>query len=126
MERFVRRENIRRYRKLLRETDDEAERRHILMLLKEEEQKARADQLNGACVSGERPGGFNGRGRKWREFTDTVKAANPVRFSKTTTQCAPRWRKGWDSNPRGSVNPLAVFKTAALNRSATLPSLDNA
>jgi hypothetical protein len=31
------------------------------------------------------------------------------------------WRKGWDSNPRGSVNPLAVFKTAALNRSATLP-----
>jgi len=46
MERFVRRENIRRYRKLLRETDDEAERRHILMLLKEEEQKARADQLN--------------------------------------------------------------------------------
>jgi hypothetical protein len=32
------------------------------------------------------------------------------------------WRKGWDSNPRGSVNPLAVFKTAALNRSATLPN----
>src|SRR3974377_2253577 len=32
------------------------------------------------------------------------------------------WRKGWDSNPRGSVNPLAVFKTAALNRSAALPS----
>jgi site-specific DNA recombinase len=31
------------------------------------------------------------------------------------------WRKGWDSNPRGSVNPLAVFKTAALNHSATLP-----
>src|SRR5262249_30578550 len=31
-------------------------------------------------------------------------------------------RKGWDSNPRGSVNPLAVFKTAALNHSATLPS----
>src|SRR5262245_41264160 len=32
-----------------------------------------------------------------------------------------KWRKGWDSNPRGSVNPLAVLKTAALNRSATLP-----
>jgi hypothetical protein len=32
------------------------------------------------------------------------------------------WRKGWDSNPRGSVNPLAVFKTAALNHSATLPN----
>src|SRR5207248_328858 len=34
---------------------------------------------------------------------------------------AALWRKGWDSNPRGSVNPLAVFKTAALNHSATLP-----
>ena len=33
------------------------------------------------------------------------------------------WRKGWDSNPRGSVNPLAVFKTAALNHSATLPTV---
>jgi hypothetical protein len=32
-----------------------------------------------------------------------------------------RWRKGWDSNPRGSVNPLPVFKTGALNHSATLP-----
>jgi hypothetical protein len=32
------------------------------------------------------------------------------------------WRKGWDSNPRGSANPLAVFKTAALNHSATLPN----
>jgi hypothetical protein len=31
------------------------------------------------------------------------------------------WRKGWDSNPRGSVNPLPVFKTGALNHSATLP-----
>ena len=34
-------------------------------------------------------------------------------------------RKGWDSNPRGSVNPLAVFKTAALNHSATLPYRSN-
>jgi hypothetical protein len=33
-----------------------------------------------------------------------------------------RWRKGWDSNPRGSVNPLPVFKTGALNHSATLPT----
>jgi murein endopeptidase len=32
------------------------------------------------------------------------------------------WRKGWDSNPRGSVTPLPVFKTGALNRSATLPT----
>src|SRR4029079_5841838 len=31
-----------------------------------------------------------------------------------------RWRKGWDSTPRGSVNPLPVFKTGALNHSATL------
>ena len=40
-------------------------------------------------------------------------------------QIRPRsacWRKGWDSNPRGSVNPLAVFKTAALSHSATLPN----
>src|SRR3977135_3416298 len=35
------------------------------------------------------------------------------------------WRKGWDSNPRGSVNPLPVFKTGALNHSATLPSEAN-
>jgi site-specific DNA recombinase len=33
-----------------------------------------------------------------------------------------KWRKGWDSNPRGASRPLAVFKTAALNHSATLPS----
>ena len=32
------------------------------------------------------------------------------------------WRNGWDSNPRGSANPLAVFKTAAFNHSATLPN----
>ena len=31
------------------------------------------------------------------------------------------WRKGWDSNPRGPLRALAVFKTAALNHSATLP-----
>ena len=34
------------------------------------------------------------------------------------------WRKGWDSNPRGTLRPLAVFKTAALNHSATLPHND--
>src|SRR6266536_1383023 len=33
------------------------------------------------------------------------------------------WRKGWDSNPRGPLRALAVFKTAALNHSATLPAL---
>ena len=39
MERFLRRENIKRYRKLLRETKDEARRRAIQKLLIEEEQK---------------------------------------------------------------------------------------
>ena len=46
-----------------------------------------------------------------------VKPATPgVRSSVLT------WRKGWDSNPRESFRPLPVFKTGALNRSATLPS----
>ena len=39
MERFIRRENIKRYRKLLREAKDDAERRRILKLLAEEERK---------------------------------------------------------------------------------------
>ena len=39
MERFIRRENIKRYRKLLLEAKDEAERRRIQKLLMEEEQK---------------------------------------------------------------------------------------
>ena len=39
MEGFVRRENIRRYRKLLREVEDEPGRRLIRKLLLEEEQK---------------------------------------------------------------------------------------
>lgn len=39
MERFVRRENIKRYRKLLLEAKDDAERRLIQKLLTEEEQK---------------------------------------------------------------------------------------
>jgi hypothetical protein len=42
MERFVRRENIKRYRKLLLEAKDEAERRLIQKLLMEEEQKRTA------------------------------------------------------------------------------------
>lgn len=37
MESFVRRENIKRYRKLLREVQDEATRRRILKLLAEAE-----------------------------------------------------------------------------------------
>jgi len=39
MERFLRRENIKRYRRLLREAKDEAGRRLIQKLLSEEEQK---------------------------------------------------------------------------------------
>jgi hypothetical protein len=43
MERFIRRENIKRYRKLLRDAKDEAERRLIQKLLIEEEQKEVAE-----------------------------------------------------------------------------------
>jgi hypothetical protein len=39
MERFIRRENIKRFRKLLLEAKDDAERRRIQQLLIEEEQK---------------------------------------------------------------------------------------
>src|SRR5262249_49539725 len=45
----------------------------------------------------------------------------PQKFLKKYNNYNYLWRKGRDSNPRGSVNPLAVFKTAALNHSATLP-----
>ncbi len=41
MERFIRSENIRRYRDLLKRTTDEAERRRVLKLLDEELQKHR-------------------------------------------------------------------------------------
>jgi hypothetical protein len=39
MERFIRRENIKRFRKLVLEVKDDAERRRIQQLLIEEEQK---------------------------------------------------------------------------------------
>jgi len=39
MDRFVRRENIKHYRELLKTEKDEAERRRILKLLAEEQQK---------------------------------------------------------------------------------------
>jgi hypothetical protein len=42
MERFIRRENIKRFRKLLLEAKDDAERRRIQKLLIEEEQNASA------------------------------------------------------------------------------------
>jgi hypothetical protein len=45
MDRFVRRENIKRYRRLLREANEEAERRLIQKLLIEEEQKEAATQI---------------------------------------------------------------------------------
>jgi len=44
MERFIRRENINRYRKLLRDAKDEAERRLIQNLLTEAERKGPADK----------------------------------------------------------------------------------
>ena len=44
MERFVRRENIKRYRKLLRDTKDESERLLIQKLLTEAEQKELAEK----------------------------------------------------------------------------------
>jgi hypothetical protein len=39
MDRFVRRENVKHYRELLKTAKDEAERRRILKLLAEEQQK---------------------------------------------------------------------------------------
>src|SRR5262245_51782351 len=44
IERFIRRENIKRYRKLLRDAKDEAERRLIQKLLTEAEQKEPAEK----------------------------------------------------------------------------------
>ncbi len=41
MERFVRRENVRHYRNLLKQVTDEEERKRILKLLEEEQQKQR-------------------------------------------------------------------------------------
>ncbi len=48
MERFVRHENIRRYRELLKGLTDETERQRILKLLEEEQQKQRdaGDQMD--------------------------------------------------------------------------------
>ena len=42
MERFVRRENVKHYRELLKMAKDEAERQKILKLLVEEQQKQKA------------------------------------------------------------------------------------
>jgi len=53
MERFIRRENIKRYRKLLREAKDDVERRRILKLLAEEERK---EQKAGLTAPGSKPG----------------------------------------------------------------------
>jgi hypothetical protein len=44
MERFVHHANIERFRKLLNETTDEAQRRRLLKLLAEEEAKDRPDE----------------------------------------------------------------------------------
>ena len=42
MDRFIRRENIKHYRELLKTVKDETERQRILKLLAEEEQKQKA------------------------------------------------------------------------------------
>ena len=41
MDRFIRRENVKHYRELLKAAKDEAERQRILKLLAEEQQKQR-------------------------------------------------------------------------------------
>jgi hypothetical protein len=46
-------------------------------------------------------------------------------FSRKSSYFNAIWRKGWDSNPRDPAKGLPVFKTGALNRSATLPSLQH-
>lgn len=51
MERFVRRENIKRYRKRLREADHGAGRRLIQKLLMEEEQKELAARTSSALTA---------------------------------------------------------------------------
>jgi len=52
VERFIRRENIKRYRKLLREATDDAERQRIVRLLAEEEKK---QQKAGLAAAGLKP-----------------------------------------------------------------------
>jgi rubrerythrin len=49
MERFIRRENIKHYRELLKTTKDEAERQKILKLLAEEQRKQKdaGDKVEG-------------------------------------------------------------------------------
>jgi hypothetical protein len=51
MERFVHRQNIEHYRKLLAETTDEAQRRQLLKLLAEEEAKDPSAPQNGGAKS---------------------------------------------------------------------------
>jgi hypothetical protein len=48
MDRFIRRENIKHYRELLKTITDEAERQRILKLVAEEEQKQKdaGDKIN--------------------------------------------------------------------------------
>src|SRR5262249_54871771 len=89
MERFVRRENIKRYRRLLREMDDDAERRRISMLLKEEEQKGGVDKLNDWAMFREQKGGFgaNENSKLFASLSLSVQrapAGNP-RVSKSST-----------------------------------------
>lgn len=72
-------------------------------------------------------GGYKKEQRKTVQIT--VKARYTL-FSVGFEQCRTvavvqenKWRKGWDSNPR-SLAGSPVFKTGALNRSATLPCIE--
>ena len=68
MERFIRRENIKRYRKLLREAQDAAGRRRILKLLAEAE---KAEYAAGEATAGLRaPRESNGRPLRSRSHLD--------------------------------------------------------
>jgi hypothetical protein len=52
MERFIRRENIKRFRKLLLEAKDDAERRRIQkLLIKEEQKESAAETLSPSTTS---------------------------------------------------------------------------
>ena len=60
MERFIRRENIKRFRKLVLEAKDDAERRRIQQLLIEEEQKESTAQTTSPSTAPRLNGSANG------------------------------------------------------------------
>jgi hypothetical protein len=62
MDRFVTRENIKRYRKLASEATNAAERSRIMELVAEEETKFKLEQRRGSGASGSRPDGNGATG----------------------------------------------------------------